>query len=87
MDGVALEVPLRPLALGRRRERGDPPGARARALGDPLDDATLAGGVAALEDDDDLQPLRLDVLLQQHEFALQPDELLVEELAVELGLA
>jgi hypothetical protein len=72
------------LALRRRRQRGDPPDARARALGDALDDAALARRVATLEDDDDPQSLGLDVLLQQHELALQADELLVEDLAVEL---
>ena len=78
---VALEVPLRLLALGRRAgsatTRHD---ARVRALGDALDDAALAGRVAALEDHDDLQALRLDVLLHDHELALE-----LAQLPVELG--
>jgi hypothetical protein len=83
---VTLEVPLRALALGRGGQRGDSPGARARALGDALDDAALACRVAALEDDDRAQALDLDVLLQQDELALQALELLLEELALELRL-
>ena len=50
---VALEVPLRLLALGRRRQRDDAADPRRDVLGDPLDHAALAGGVAALEDDRD----------------------------------
>ena len=49
---VALEVPLGAFALGRRREGDDAADARAEALGDPLDDAALAGGVAPLEEHD-----------------------------------
>ena len=47
---VALEVPLGPLALGRRRQRHHAADARVEALGDPLDGAALAGRVATLED-------------------------------------
>ena len=56
MRDVALEVPLRALALGRRAERDGPHDAWVGLLGDPLDRAALAGRVAALEDDDDAQP-------------------------------
>ena len=52
---VALEVPLRALALGRRAEGDDADDARVRPLDDPLDRAALAGRVAALEQHDDLQ--------------------------------
>src|ERR1044072_2548435 len=86
MRGVALEVPLRLLALGRRGERRDPPHARARALRDALDDTALAGGVAAFEDHDDLRALDLHPLLHEHELALQAPELLLERRAVELLL-
>ena len=51
---VALEVPLRALALVRRRQRRDAADARVQALRDALDHAALAGGVAPLEQDDDL---------------------------------
>jgi hypothetical protein len=72
---VTLEVPLRALALGRRpqRDRADDP--RARHLGDALDHAALAGGVATLEEHDDAQPGVHDPLLQAHELLLQPREL------------
>jgi hypothetical protein len=48
---VALEVPL---PLGRRRlgQRDHPRRPRVQVLGEPLDRAALAGGVAALEDHD-----------------------------------
>src|SRR3954470_4316361 len=45
---VALQVHLALLALRRRRERGDAEHAGAGALGNRLDDAAFAGGVAAL---------------------------------------
>ena len=50
MLDVALEVPLGPLPLGGRRQRDDPGDPGIQVLGDPLDRAALAGGVAALED-------------------------------------
>ena len=56
---VALDVHLRLLALGRRRQRDDAEHARADALGDRLDRAALAGAVAAFEHDADLQSLVL----------------------------
>ena len=51
---VALEVPLAPLALARRRQRhhGGPSG--VEVLHEPLDRPALAGRVAALEEDDEL---------------------------------
>src|SRR6185312_17198523 len=48
---------------------------RADALGDRLDRAALACGVAALEDDADLRPRPLDPLLQSDELAVQPAQL------------
>ena len=54
---VALEIPLRALALVRRGQRGDAADARVQPLRDALDDAALAGGVAPLEEHDDLQLL------------------------------
>ena len=49
MRRIALEIPLRALARGRRRQRGHAAYARIQALRDALDDAALAGGIAALE--------------------------------------
>ncbi len=49
---VALHVHLALLAIRRRRQRHEAEDARADALGDRLDRAALAGGVAPLEDHD-----------------------------------
>src|SRR5262249_11494555 len=51
---IALEIPLPALLLGRRAERHDAADAGIEALGDALDDAALAGRIAALEEHDDL---------------------------------
>src|SRR3954454_17719894 len=82
---VALEVPLALLALGRRRERSDSGGTRIERLGDALDRTSLAGGVPALEDHDDPQALRADVLLLLDQLDLQPRELLIVVLDVDLA--
>ena len=71
MRHVALEVPLRALALVRRRQRHDAADARVQALGDALDDAALAGGIAPLEDHHDLQLVGLHPVLQLDQLALQ----------------
>ena len=68
---VALEVPLRALAVRRHREGDDPGHPRVEELGDPLDGAALAGRVAALEDDRDPGARRADPLLHQHELGLE----------------
>src|SRR5439155_26386355 len=60
---VALEVPLRLLALGGRAQRHYPRETRVEALGDRLDRAALARRVPALEHDDDPQALGADPLL------------------------
>ncbi len=61
---VPFQVHLALLALGRRGQRDDPKHARAHPLGDRLDRPALAGTVAALEEDADLEPLVLDPFLQ-----------------------
>jgi hypothetical protein len=68
---VPLEVPLMALALGRRLQRHDPGAARVQVLGESLDGAALARGVAALEQDD--YPLAgvLDPVLELEELYLQ----------------
>src|SRR5262249_10226460 len=48
---------------------------RVEACGDALNDAALAGRVAALEDDDDLEALQTHPLLQLDEIELQANEL------------
>ena len=73
---VALEVPLRALALVRRGQRRDAADARVEPLGDALDHAALAGGVAALEQDDDLvASVCDDPVLQLDQLALQAEQL------------
>jgi hypothetical protein len=47
---IALEVPLRPLALVRRAEGHDRRAARVQRLDDALHGPAFAGGVASLED-------------------------------------
>ena len=74
LGDVSLKVPLAALALGRRAERHDAADARVEALGDALDDAPFAGGVAALEDDGDLEALQPDPFLQLDQFELQMGE-------------
>lgn len=70
MFDVALEVPLSALAFGRLLQ-GDHPGTtRVEVLGEPLDGATLARGVTALEDDDEPTPGLLDPALQLQQFYL-----------------
>ena len=83
MRDVALEIPLRALALARRRQRRDAADARIEPLGDALDDAALAGGVAAFEQHDDLELLVHDPVLQLDQLALQPEQLLEIEAAVD----
>ncbi len=84
LGDVALEVPLAALALGRRGQSDDPRHARVEVLGDPLDHAALACGVAALEDDDEPLALRPHPLLQLHELRLEALELALVELARDL---
>src|SRR6202008_2313452 len=68
---VTLDVELRFLALGGRRQRDDAKHPGADPFGDRLDDTTLSGGIAALEDHHDPQSLVLYPQLQLHELALQ----------------
>src|SRR6185436_15546751 len=74
---VALEVPLRALALRRRAEGDDAHDPRVRLRRDALDRAALAGRVAALEEHRDLEAGVDDPLLQAHELRLQALELLL----------
>jgi hypothetical protein len=49
---------------------------RVEPLGDALDDAALAGGIAAFKDDHDLELVLLNPGLQFHQFALQAEQFL-----------
>ena len=71
MLDVALEVPLRALPVRRLVQRHDARTARVEVLGEALDGAALAGGVAALEHQDDALPCLLDPALELEEFDLQ----------------
>jgi hypothetical protein len=73
---VALEVPLGALALGRRRQRHHLAAARIEPLRHPLDDAALAGDIAALEQHDHLELAVDHPVLQLDELFLQPQQLL-----------
>ena len=76
MRNVALEIPLRALALVRRRKGRDAADPRIEPLGDALDDAALAGGIAAFENHHHLELLLLHPALQFHQLALQAEQLL-----------
>ena len=71
MRNIALEIPLGSFALGRRAQCNHMTYSWIEALGDPFDDAALAGRVSALEKNDDLQPLCLDPLLEFYELNLK----------------
>ncbi len=68
---VALAVHLGLLAVGGRRQRDDAKHSRAHAFGDGLDGAALAGAVATLEDDADLEALLHHPLPQRHQIDVQ----------------
>jgi hypothetical protein len=71
MLDVALEEDLGLVPIGRSGKGDDPEHARADLLGDCLDGAALAGGIAAFEQDDGPQLLLLDPLLQMTELDLE----------------
>ena len=64
---VALKVPLRLLALRGSAQGHHATDPRIQALRDPLDDASLPGRIATLEQHDDFQALGPDPLLQPHQ--------------------
>ena len=84
MRQVALDVHLRLLPLGRSGQRDDAEDARTDPCGDRLDDAALAGSVAAFEEDADLLALVAHPLLQLDEFNVQLAQLALVFLALQL---
>jgi hypothetical protein len=80
---VALEIPLRPLAVAGLLQRHHPAHARVEPLGDALDHAALAGRVAPFEDHRDLGSGVLDPVLQLDQLGLQPQQLAEIDYAVE----
>ena len=83
MRRIALEIPLRALARGRRRQRGHAAYARIQALRDALDDAALAGGIAALEQHDQAMAGVHHPVLQLDQLALQAQQF--AEIALAIG--
>ena len=71
MRDVSLDIHLRFLPLGRRGQRHHAKHPRADAFGDRLDRAALAGAVAPLEDDANLQSLMDHPLLQLDQLDMQ----------------
>ena len=68
---IPLEVPLPELTGGRHVERNDPGRSWVQVLGEPLDRAALAGGVASFEDDDVAHSDVLTPVLQLQQLDLQ----------------
>ena len=81
---VSLDVHLRLLPLGGRRQRDDPEDPRADPLGGRLDRAALPGRVAALEDDADLRARVLHPFLHRHQLALKAPQLALIRLLLHL---
>jgi hypothetical protein len=75
VGNITLEVPLCPLPFGRQWESHHARHPRVQSEGDRLDGSALAGGVAALEDDDDLEPTGADPFLELDELHLEHREL------------
>ena len=80
---VALEIPLGLFAVGGRRQGGHAANPGIQVLGDPLDDAALAGGIPALADDDYSVPGLNHPVLQGYKLRLEAVEFL--EIKVALG--
>jgi hypothetical protein len=80
---VALEIPLAALPLGRRGQGDRPAGARIEPLAHPFDHAALAGRVAAFEQHDHLELVMHHPVLQRYELALQAQQLLEIQAAVD----
>src|SRR4029079_8029590 len=73
---VALDVELALLAIGRGRKRHHLEDAVAYPLRERSDEAALARGIAALENDDDALAGLLDPLLEEAELGLKLPQLL-----------
>ncbi len=85
MGDVALEIPARLFTFGGGAQGHDPANAWIHGLGNSLDDAPLAGGVATFEDQHDLQFFVLDPFLQFDQFDLQPGQLFLVHLVLDLA--
>jgi hypothetical protein len=72
---ITLEVPLRAFAVVGRRQRRHAAHARVEPLGDALDDAALAGGVAPFKQNNHLVAGADHPVLQLHQLGLQAKQL------------
>src|SRR5580704_4141066 len=79
---VALQEHLGLFAIRRRRQRRDAKHARADPLGQRLDSAALAGGVAAFEHDDGARAACLHPFLQMAQLGLKLAQLFFISLAL-----
>jgi hypothetical protein len=84
VGNVPLEVPLRTFGFAWLGQGHYPPATWVHVFGDPLDRATLASRVAALEQDHDSVAGLLDRSLSLEQFDLQPFEFLLVLLLCEL---
>src|SRR5262249_8797181 len=82
---VALHKHLRFFPVRRSRESHHSKHARTHPLGDGLDGAALAGGIAALEYDDDTRTLVLDPILQMAKLDLKLAQFLFIGFALHLS--
>src|SRR5258708_13149531 len=85
MRDVALQEDLGLLPVGWRWQGDHAEHPRAYFLGESFDGAALAGGIAALEQDDNPELFRLDPFLQMAELYLQFAQLLLIRLPFLLG--
>ena len=83
---ISLDIHLRLLALGRRRQRDDTKHPRADTFGDRLDHAALAGAVAPLEHDADLQAFVHHPLLELDQLDMQLGQLAQVVLLLQLAV-
>jgi hypothetical protein len=74
---VALKVPLSLFTVARGRKGSDPAPSGIEVLGNALDNATFASGIATLDHDDDPLTLVADPLLQLHQLLLELQKCLV----------
>ena len=86
MLDVTLEVPLGLLDVGRLFQRDDAGTARVQVFSEALNGAALTGGIAALEDNQNLLASRLSPELQLQQLNLQSSLFLLVCLAAELGV-
>ena len=83
---VALQIDLRLLAVRWRRQGDDAEDARTHALGNGLDRTAFSRRIAALEDDNDAQPLVPHPFLELAEFDLKFAQFLFVFLSLEFRL-